>query len=78
MEQGEAPVFVKIEDYKDVLSVFDLIKDKLEQAKGILGEIDEIKKEENAEIDLWRSTINELEQKVDEVDKVLYEPEKMW
>jgi hypothetical protein len=78
MKHGEAPVFVKIENYKDVLDVFDLIKDKLEQAKRTLGDINELKNEEDSELDLWKSTLDELERKVQNIDRVLFEPESMW
>ena len=71
----EAPVFIKIEDYKDVLDVVDLIKDKLEQAKKTLGEINELKKEEDSELDLWKETLKELEEKVSNIDNFLFEPE---
>jgi hypothetical protein len=78
MKEGEAPVFVKVEDYKDVLDMLDLIKDKLEQAKNILGNINEIKNEEDSELNLWESTLNEVEKKVHNIDKVLFEPESVW
>lgn len=74
----EASVFVKIEDYKDVLDMLGLIKGKLEQAKKVLEDINELKNEEDSELDLWESTINEVERKVHDVDKVLFEPENAW
>jgi len=76
MEEG-APVFVKIKDYKDVLEVFELIKDKLKHAKHALREIDELKKEEDSELELWGATLDELEEKVNKIDGVLFEPEGM-
>ncbi len=78
MEEREAPVFVKVEDYKDVLEVLDLIKSKLDQAKVILGNINELKNEEDSEIALWESTLNDIEKKVNNIDRVLFEPERVW
>lgn len=78
MKEGEAPVFVKVEDYKDVLDILELIKDKLEQAKKTLGDINELKNEEDSELDLWESTLNEVERKVHNIDRVLFEPESTW
>ena len=74
----EASVFVKIEDYKDVLDILGLIRDKLEQAKKTLGDINELKNEEDSELELWESALNEVERKVHDIDKVLFEPESMW
>ena len=45
-KMGDAPVFVKIEDYKEVLDILDHIKDRLEEAKRILGDINELKIDE--------------------------------
>lgn len=78
MKEGEAPVFVKVEDYKDVLDILELIKDKLGQAKKTLEDINELKNEEDSELDLWESTLNEVERKVHNIDRVLFEPESMW
>lgn len=72
---GEAPVFVKVDSYKDVLDVIELIKEKLEQAKKTLEDINEVKKEEDSELDLWKSTLDELEEKVHNINNFLFEPE---
>ena len=74
---GEAHVFVKVGDYKDVLGVLDLLKEKLEQAKKTLRDIGELKKEEDSELDLWKSTLDELEEKVQSIDNFLFEPESI-
>jgi len=58
---GEAPVFVKIDDYKDILDVLDLIKDRLGEAKRTLADINELKNDEDAELELWNSTLYEIE-----------------
>lgn len=74
MEQ-KAPVFVKIEDYKDITEIMGLVKEKLDQAKFLLSKIDEIKKQEDAEIANWRTEIAEVTKRVYEIDRLLLEPE---
>ena len=76
--KGEAPVFVKIDDYKDVLDVLDLIKDKLGEAKRTLADINELKNDEDSEIELWSSTLNEIEKKLGDIDRTLFEPESTY
>tara|TARA_B100001971_G_C18050054_1_gene462334 strand:+ start:64 stop:297 length:234 start_codon:yes stop_codon:yes gene_type:complete len=76
--KGEAPVFVKIDDYKEVLDVLDLIKDKLGEAKRTLADINELKNDEDSEIELWSSTLNEIEKKLGDIDRTLFEPESTW
>ncbi len=78
MKEGEAPVFVKIEDYKGVIDVLELIKNKLAEAKRALADINELKNDENTELGSWSSTLDEIERKVDDIDKVLFEPESTY
>ncbi len=74
MEKEHMPVFVKIEEYKDVVDIMNMIKSKLEEAKTILAKINELKNEEDAELELWHSGVEEVERKVDFVDRALFEP----
>lgn len=75
---GEAPVFVKIEDYKDIIDVLGLIKDRLAEAKRTLADINELKNDEDDEFELWGSTLNEIEKKIEDIDRTLFEPESTW
>jgi|TARA_Y100000310_G_scaffold336554_1_gene421442 hypothetical protein len=75
---GEAPVFVKIADYKDIIDVLELIKDRLAEAKRTLADINELKNDEDAELELWGSTLNEIEKKVEDIDRTLFEPESTY
>ena len=71
------PVFVKIEEYKDVLDIMNMIRNKLEEAKRVIAKINELKNEEDAELELWHSGVEEVERKVDFVDRALFEPSSL-
>lgn len=73
----EMPVFVKIEDYKDVLDVMNMIRNKVDDAKETLKKINELKNKEDAELELWHTTLEDVERKIDFVDKTLFEPEML-
>ena len=75
---GEAPVFVKVEDYKDILDVLDLIKDRLAEAKRTLADINELKNDEDAELELWGSTLDEIGRKLEDMNRTLFEPESTY
>ena len=77
IQKGEMPVFVRIEEYKDVLDVMNMIKNKIDEAKETLGKINELKNEEDAELELWHSGLEEVERKVMFIDKTLFEPESL-
>ncbi|MBI1968424.1 hypothetical protein HYS49_00795 [Candidatus Woesearchaeota archaeon] len=70
------PVFVKVEEYKEVLHLMKTIRRKLEEAKETLGKVHELKNEEDHQLDLWENTLVEIEKKVDFIDQSLNEPEQ--
>lgn len=69
-----APVYVKIKEYKDVLDVMNMIKNKIDDAKSTLARLNELKNEEDAELELWKAGIEEIEKKVAFVDRALFQP----
>lgn len=73
----EAQVFVKIDEYKDVLNTVGLIKDKLNEAKGTLGKIKELKHQEDSELERWDSKLSEIEGRIEGIDKILFEPSNL-
>ena len=74
MPEERMPVYVKIDDYKDILDVINMIKNKIVEARETLGKINELKNEEDAELELWHTGIEEIERKTEYVDKTLFEP----
>lgn len=71
---NQTPVFVKIDEYKEVLQVMELIKSKLEQAKTTLNKINKIKTQEDNELAAWQQALDEVEKKVEFVDQKLLQP----
>ena len=69
------PVFVKIEEYNDVLSLMRTIRKKLDEAKGTLLRIHDLKNEEDHHLEMWQNTLAEVEKKIDFVDHSLNEPQ---
>ena len=70
----QMPVYVRIDEYKDVLDIMNMIRNKIESAKETLAKINELKNEEDAELELWHTGLEEVERKVVFVDKTLFEP----
>jgi hypothetical protein len=74
-ERTNMPVFVKLDEYKDVTEILTLAKDKIQQAKNVLNRISQLKSQEDAEFEAWQNELAEIENKVDDIDKRLMEPE---
>jgi len=64
-------MFIKVEEYKEVKQIIDLLKDKLKEAKQVLGDIEELKKQEEQQTIQWRSELDEVEQRVELMDTIL-------
>lgn len=77
-EQRGMPVFVKVDEYKEILDVLDMIKGKMKEIKDTLGSINSLRNEEDAELAMWNNAISEIEKKIESIDKIMFEPEHAW
>lgn len=77
-QRSGAPVFVKVDEYKEILDVLDMIKGKIKEIRETLGDINGLRNEEDAELAMWNNTISEIEKKIDNIDRIMFEPEQMW
>ena len=73
-----APVFIKVDEYQEILDVLDMIKGKIKEIRDTLGSINALRNEEDAELAMWNNTISEIEKKIDGIDRIMFEPEQMW
>jgi hypothetical protein len=73
MQQG-MNVFVKIDEYKDILDIMELISEKVKEAKTILGKINDLKNQEDSELELWKNGLDDVERKLNFIDQTLFEP----
>ena len=70
------PVFIKIDEYDQVLELVKMIRKKLEDAKATVMKINDLKNEEDHQLEAWQNTLAEIEKKVDFIDHSLSEPEE--
>ena len=74
MDETKAPVFVKIDEYKDIMDIMTLMREKLRQAKFLLDKIAELKAQEDSELATWAKELEDVESRVSSIDKTLMEP----
>lgn len=70
------PVFVKIDEYEDVLTIMNNIRRKLDEAKQTLLKINDLKSEEDQLLEHWQSGLDEIEKKIEFIDHSLNQPEQ--
>lgn len=69
------PVFIKIENYEDILDLINLINNKVEVAKNTLNKVHDLKDQEDKKLEEWRQNLLSVEKKVKEIDNILLKPE---
>jgi uncharacterized NAD(P)/FAD-binding protein YdhS len=70
------PVFVKVDEYHEVVNLMRAVRKKMDEAKGTLLKINDLKNEEDHQIEMWQNTLAEIEKKIDFIDHSLNEPEQ--
>ena len=70
----KVPVFVKMDDYKDIVDLISLMREKINKAKFLLDKIAEVKAKEDAELADWSRDLDDVEAKVSAIDRSLSKP----
>ncbi len=65
------PLFIKINEYKDIKDIIGLIKTKVSDVKKTLYDIDSLKKQEEEELSKWHSQVNDVEKKIDFISQTM-------
>lgn len=71
---AEKSVFVKLEEYKEIISLVHKIHNKLEDVKKDIAKVKDLKVQEDSEVDLWNNSLGEIDRKLLFINNILYEP----
>lgn len=72
----DQPIFVRIDEYQDILDLLTLVRERLGKATHLLQSIHKIREEEELEINNWSRSLSELDRRVAEIDRLLFKPGK--
>ncbi len=72
---SQMPVFIKIEEYKKVLDILRVLRSKVNEANKTIARIDELKNNEDTELENWKASLKEIEDKIAAIDESLFGPE---
>lgn len=73
--RSKAPVFVRIDKYKEALGVIKDLKEDLDKLNGALDSIKSSKKREEEIISGWTGLLSELSTKLNKINDQLFEPD---
>lgn len=66
-------IFVKADQYKEILESVDVTKRKIRESEKILERLNEIKNIKDNEFEKWRTLLEDIERKSVYIDKTLFE-----
>jgi hypothetical protein len=69
--EGHAPVYVKISDYEEVLTLLESIKKKAKDARDIIARLNELKAEEDRELAAWNESLDDIGHRIETIDASL-------
>jgi hypothetical protein len=75
MDDQRAPVFVKVEEYRSILELLDTVKQRLGQARELLAKVNDLKQQEDQQIENWARDIDDVEDRLSSISKSLLEPQ---
>ncbi len=71
---NKMPVFIKVDQYEDVLDLLEVVRQKIDTAKNTLSHIQELKLQEDAKLQEWSTHLQDVERKLSSVHNRLGEP----
>jgi predicted DNA-binding protein (UPF0251 family) len=77
MKNQTTPVFIKLDNYKKILSSVDDVKKRIVEVNKTIQEIEELRLAEQQELNQWKTNIAEISEEISFVDATLFEPEHM-
>jgi low affinity Fe/Cu permease len=75
MVEKNVPVFVKIDNYKEILDIVDVIKQKLRETRQSLITIQQLKAQEDHELTEWEKNVAEVTKRLSFIDDAFFENE---
>lgn len=70
---NENSMFVKLDEYKDVMKLLDDMKKNVAEAQVCLEKANNIRKEEDVEIEIWNNSIQDIQRRIHSMDKTLFD-----
>jgi len=74
MLMEDFPIYKKVENYKEVLDIIELLKHKVEELKELTLTFEELKSRESEIISELKNETREINQRIERIDSELLTP----
>lgn len=71
--EKSVPVFVKLDNYREILDVMDVMKKKVKETRTAMQRVRELKAQEDAELAEWEKNIGEVAKRLAFVDASFFD-----
>ena len=71
------PIYLKIEEYKDLVAIMNAIKDSIAKAETLIDDVNQLRDEEDKELSGCIDLLTEVKDKIASIDAVILNPEGM-
>ncbi|MBD3313562.1 hypothetical protein GF345_03900 [Candidatus Woesearchaeota archaeon] len=68
---ADKPIFIKLDEYNELTDILNIIKVKVSEAKQAITNINQLKQEEEAEVEIWSRELEEVEKRMAVVESNL-------
>lgn len=69
----DAPVFVKIDEYRNILENINMIRTKVNESDYVIEALGDLRSKIESEFEKWREDLEEMQAKLVHIDKVVFE-----
>lgn len=66
------PIFVRIDNFEEAISIFDETSQKLSEIEDLLGKIKHVRSEEEKELQSWEVNVKKLKQEIEKIDRDIF------
>ena len=66
------PVYIKIEEFQELVDIATLTKERIKKARQLLAHIRELKSQEDSALADWGTKLDAVEQRLETVDKRMF------
>lgn len=66
------PIFVDVESFKTMLGDIETIRNNIKTSNDILQHLNEIKNSKDSELERWKSSLEDIQKKLNYVDKIVF------
>lgn len=72
--EKQKPIFVRIDDYRDIIDIITLARQKISHARELFEKLSQIKSKEDEEFERWHHELEGIEHSVDDIDGRILRP----